>query len=347
MNRFAHPNRTLPALLLAGGSVFAPALAPAAEPLVIRVADAIGAPGQPTAIVLRTYASRPVRRGRATTIAASAFATPSGSSPLSSVTGVEVFGGADDITVSNVTFNDSTGVITADFESSSFTINTTDGVLAVIHAVVGAGSTPGACWPVRLSLTPGANFLNDPDDDGMALTFRDGEICVRALAAPLEFEVDGGKVHPGSAAILELGTAEPYAIESGRIVLDYDPAILRAGSLPTVETDPRHGNVDVTVSHPQAGRLQIDLVSNDDSFNASVPGDILRVVFPTKPSVAIGTLSNLTFQTGAGQSALLGPGATPLSILWGDDQVEFDNIPVVFKDDFGTGDYWVWSAVSP
>ena len=346
MTRIAHPNRALLALLAAGGAVCSPSAGFAAEPLVIRVADSIGAPGQPTAIVLRTYATRPVRRGRATTVAATAFAF--GSSPLSSVTGVEVFGTEDDIQVTNVTFNDSTGVITADFESTSATINTSDGVLAVIHAVVNAGSVPGNCWPVRLSTTGGANFLNDPDDDGIELEFRNGEICVRAPGANREFEVDGGKVHPGGTALIELGTAEPYAIESGRIVLDYDETLLREGSLPWVETDPRHGNVQLTVSHPQAGRLQIDLVSADDSFNSSVPGDILRIHFPTvRDETLLGTSSPLVFVTGAGQSALLGPGASPLGIDWAPDEIEFDSIPGVFSDDFETGDYWVWSGGVP
>ena len=348
MSRFAHPNRALPALLLAGGAFFSPLAARAAEPLVVRVADAIGAPGQPTAIVLRTYASRPVRRGRATATAANFLTAPFGATPLSAVTSVEVFGGEDDITVTNVTFNGSTGVITADFESTSATINTADGVLAVIHAVVGPGASPGACWPVTLSAAPGASFLNDPDDDGMTLQFRNGEICIRALAADREFEVDGGKVHPGATAVIELGTAEPYAIESGRIVLDYDETLLREGWLPYVETDSRHGNVNVTVSHPQPGRIQIDLVSPDDSFNGSVPGDILRILFPTVRDLSlIGTSSALVFQTGAGQSALLGPGAAPLGIAWADDVLEFDSITGIYTDDFETGDYWVWSAAAP
>ena len=119
------------------------------------------------------------------------------------------------------------------------------------------------------------------------------------------------------------------------------------GDLPRVETDPRHGNVAVTVSHPQTGRLQIDLVSGDDSFNSSVPGDILRVLLPTKPGVAIGTVSPLTFQVGAGQSALQGPSASPLGIAWASDSIEFEEIPGIYTDDFETGDYWVWSSAVP
>ena len=55
------------------------------EPLVIRVADSIGAPGQQTAIVFRTYASRPVRRGRLSLIAGPLGAAPLVSIPFSSV----------------------------------------------------------------------------------------------------------------------------------------------------------------------------------------------------------------------------------------------------------------------
>jgi hypothetical protein len=323
-----------------------PAPVRAAEPLVIRVADAVGAPGEQTAIILRTYASRPVRRGRTTVTAASGLAAPlapAGSSPFSSVDSALIFSAADDAIVGTLTFDDQTGVFVAEFESTSATINAEDGVLAVIYATIGAGSQPGHCWPVVLSPAVDATFLTDPDDDSTPLEFRNGEVCVRAATDPRGFEVDGGKVHPGSGAILELGTAEPYALESGRIVLDYDETLF--SGLPTVSTDPRHGQVDVVVSHPQAGRLQIDFTSDDASFN-TVPGDIVRVHLPTRPDVAVGTISPLTFQTGPGQSALAGSGGSPLAILWASDQIEFVDDPNIYADNFETGDYWIWSAVA-
>ena len=68
--------------MLAGLAPAAPAAAIPVEPLMIRVQDATGAPGGQTAIVFRTYASRPIRRGRLNSGVAAAVPMPAGVSQL-------------------------------------------------------------------------------------------------------------------------------------------------------------------------------------------------------------------------------------------------------------------------
>jgi hypothetical protein len=307
------------------------------EPLVIRVADSIGAPGQQTAIVFRTYASRPVRRGRLSLIAGP-VAAPLGSSPFSSVDGGIVFSEEGNV-IGTLTYDDATGTFVADFESSGATINRDDGVFAVLYATIGAGSQPGNTWALTLESDPLETFLSDPEDDDHAIEIRSGEIFVRAPGDDYEFEVDGGKVHPGSGATFELGTAEPFAIASGRIVLDYDPT--KFAGLPTVSTDPRHGAVSVTISHPQSGRVQLDFTSAGGTLN-TVPGDLFRLDIRTPSTIPVGTVTPLTLV--AAQSFLVAPveGAT-LPVDWVSDQLEFETDITVFSDGFETGDPWVWS----
>lgn len=86
----------------------------------------------------------------------------------------------------------------------------------------------------------------------MLLETRAGTLTIRAPTAPVSFSVDGGKVEPGSGAVVEIGTAEPYELQDGRLLLTYDPAV--ASELPVVVTDPRHGDVSVTVTYPRRSR---------------------------------------------------------------------------------------------
>jgi hypothetical protein len=266
---------------------------------------------------------------------------PEGSSPFSSVDSAIVFSREGDAQVSTLTFDDQTGVFLTEFDATSATINAEDGVLAVIYATIGAGTQPGNCWDLNLSDLAADTFLTDPDDDDQVIEIRNGQVCVRAGNAPYEFEVDGGKVHPGSGAMIELGTAEPFSISSGRVVIDYDPSLFTAPL--EVQTDARHGASSVTTSFPQLGRIQIDFSSVDESLNG-VPGDLLRIHGPTDPDVAIPTISPLTIV--AAESFLNGPGGAPLAVAWVSDTIEFAHIPGVYSDDFETGDYWIWSSVT-
>ncbi len=322
-------------LLLPGAPVAA------VDPLVLRVGDAIGAPGAQTAIILRTYAPRPVRRGRASTVT-----TPGGGvAPLGSTTPIASFDGGlifsrEGDVIGSFDFDPLTQTIVADFDSGSATINRDDGIFGVLYVTLEAGLAPGSSYAVTIDGLQ--SFLTDVEDDPIELQPREGTLQIRSPATPLAVEVDGGRVQPGSGATIEIGTSEPFALEQGRVVMTYDPAI--AAGLPTVTSDPRHGVANLTVTYPAANKLQIDFVSPDDSFNV-VPGDLLVVHLPIRPDAPLGGSSPLAFDSAA--SWLDGPGATPLAISWAPGAIAFELDPDIFRNGFETGDPWVWSDVFP
>jgi len=335
-------------LLLAGLSLAAPARAIVPEPLVIRVQDAVGAPGEQTAIVFRTYASRPIRRGRVHTlvtpvalgagVAGSLAQTEAVAEPIERCDSVVIFSVAGDAIALPCDMPVGTQSLDAQFESLSATINAQDGVLGVLYVTLAETVTPGSEYTIDLD--PGLTFLNDPEEDGVVIQPRAGTLTIRAPIAPVGLSADGGKVQPGSGALIEIGTEMPFLLQAGRIVVTYDPLI--ATGLPVVTADPRHGAVDLAVTHLEPGKVQIDFDSPPGSFN-SVPGDLLLMRFGTLPDpLLLGTFSPITIV--AGESYLLGaPGSIPLQVAWGQNPIEFILDPGIFADGFDTGDTWVWS----
>ncbi len=335
-------------LLLVGLPPAAPAGAMEVEPLVIRVQDASGAPGEQIAIVFRTYASRPIRRGRVHTLVAPVAAgawvagslaqTPAIAEPIASCDAVVIFSVAGDATALPCELPVGTQSLDAQFESLSATINAQDGVLGLLYVTLADTVTPGAQYTIALD--PGLTFLNDPEEDGVSIQPRAGILTIRAPTAPVGLSADGGKVQPGSGALIEIGTTEPYRLQAGRIVVTYDPLI--ATGLPVVTADPRHGAVDLTVTHLEPGKVQIDFDSPPGNFN-TVPGDLLLMRFSTPPDpLLLGTFSPITIV--AAESYLLGaPGSIPLQVAWGQNPIEFILDPGIFADGFDTGDTWVWS----
>ncbi|MDQ1348545.1 MAG: hypothetical protein QG573_1920 [Acidobacteriota bacterium] len=332
--------------MLAGLSPAAPAAAIPVEPLMIRVQDATGAPGGRTAIVFRTYASRPIRRGRLNSGVAAAVPMPAGVSqlvgtttPIASCDAVLIFSVNGDVTTEPCAFDFPTQAFDVNFESLSATINAMDGVFGAIYVTLAPDVVPGDQYTIALDL--GVSFLDDPEDDPVLMETRAGTLAIRAATAPVGFSVDGGKVHPGSGAVIEIGTAEPFELQEGRLVITYDPAI--ATGLPEVIADPRHGDVMLTVSHPEPGKLQIDFDSPLEDFNA-VPGDLLVAHFGTPPGVPIPTLSPLAILTGPGESYLLAPGGVePLQVAWEAQAISFETDPGIFNDGFDGGDSGFWS----
>lgn len=334
------------AQLLAAGATLLPPASGAqgipVEPLTIRIADAIGAPGGATAIVFRTYASRPVRRGRvAFPGSALTGLEAAGAGPIASVQSAEFYTPDGAVTPSLIDFNAATQELEIEFDTDTFYFNSNDGVLGVIFVTLDAGVTPGSTFPLNLDPSPLLTFLTDPEDDNHLLDHRGGELDVRAAATPFEFEVDGGEAHPGSGATAELGTAEPFAIASGRIVVEYVPA--HFDGPPTATADARHGSANLTVSYPAANRVQIDIESPGEDFNR-VPGDLILLHFATRGTVPMGTISTLDVITAS--SFLEGPGEAPLAVQWFDQGIEFKSDTGIFADGFQSGDAWLWSSVS-
>ena len=332
--------------MLAGLSPAAPAAAIPVEPLMIRVQDATGAPGERTAIVFRTYASRPVRRGRLNSGVAAAVPMPAGVSqlvgtttPIASCDSVHIFSVNGDVTTEPCLFDLPTQAFDVNFESLSATINARDGVFGAIYVTLAPDVVPGDQYTIALDLGP--SFLDDPENEPVLLETRAGTLTIRAPTAPLEFSVDGGKVHPGSGAVIEIGTVEPFDLQGGRLVITYDSAI--ATGLPEVIADPRHGDLSLlAVTYPDPGTVQIDFQSALENFNG-VPGDLLVMHFGTLPGIPIGTFSPLAILTGPGESYLLAPGAVPLQVAWEAQAISFETDHGIFNDGFDGGDSGFWS----
>lgn len=336
------------ALGLGGPGTAAPAWAIPVEPLMLRVQDAIGAPGERTAIVVRTYASRPIRRGKVVSGVAAggrSFGPGSGllrtSQPIASCDSVVIFSVAGDAVTQPCGFDFPTQTFELDFESLSATINAQDGVFGVIFVTLAPEVVPGEEYTIALDL--GLTSLDDPEDDPVLLETRAGTLKIRAANAPVGLSVDGGNVHPGSGAVIEIGTEEPYKLQEGRLVITYDPAIAR--TLPEVTADPRHGDLSLLeVTYPQPGTVQIDFHSALENFN-EVPGDLLVMHFATVSTVPIGTLSPLGILVGPMQSALVAPNSMPLQVAWESGPIEFATDHGIFNDGFDGGDSGFWSYI--
>lgn len=324
----------------------APLAAIPVEPLVIRVQDAVGAPGERTAIVFRTYASRPIRRGRLATTLVPLAPVSGGSAragavnPIQSCDEIVIFSVTGDATSQPCDAAPGPAMLDAVFESFSATINARDGVFGVVYVTLAPAVVPGDQYAIDIDTV--LSYLHDPEDDVVDFVPRNGTLTIRAPTDPLEFSVDGGKVHPGSGAVIEIGTAEPFELQEGRLVITYDPAI--ATGLPEVTADPRHGDVALDVTHFPPGKIQIDFNSPLENFNG-VPGDLMVMHFGTPPEVPIGTFSPIAILTGPLESALIAPGSMPLQVAWESQAVEFVIDHGIFNDGFDGGDSGFWSYI--
>ncbi|KAB2960115.1 MAG: hypothetical protein F9K16_12005 [Thermoanaerobaculia bacterium] len=315
------------------------------EPLVLRISDAWVTPGGEAAIVVRTYASRPVRRGRLNVRATPpAGAVPGAGAvpPIASWNGGILFdiGGSQAATV--IPGPDGQSVDLDFLTNPDFVFNRRDGVVAVLYATISPSAVPGTDYD--LLGDDALSELRDPEDDLVDFTLRGGRLRIRSAAAPFELGTGNVEVHPGSAARIEISTAERFAIGSGTLVLDYDPAVLLPGHQPTASADGRHGTVALVLDTSAPGRITIDLDSADGSWNAEVPGDLLVVHLPTLPGIPMGSNSNVTFNS---SSALFAPGGAPLPVFLENGQLQFRERLEIFRDNFEIADTGWWSEVAP
>jgi hypothetical protein len=268
--------------------------------LVLRVNPAIGAPGGTVAVVLRTYAPRPIRQGQIsirvvrrprpakligltledltapvrplTLIAATVY------SPLGDALAQALLSGQPDSQTAKVTF-----------QSASASVNSADGPLAVFFFHLDPSVKPGDIFD--LTLDPAQVALADPGGQAITIAPRNATLTVRAPSDPYRLEADGDKVGPGEVAELGVNTFEPFLVSGGRITLTWNPAV--AGGAPTVKLDQRYGRSTSTVDRSRPGRLVVDFKSTDASFN-SVPGTVVAISMPISASAGIGTSSPFT-----------------------------------------------------
>jgi hypothetical protein len=315
----------------------------AGDTLTLRINDAAGVPGGRIAVVLRTYAPRGVGQGQVCLRAARSLA-PTGAaaaagSPLAALEEIVVFSENGDAT-SQATFDEIGQMALLQFASSSGSINTSDGPLAVLYFRLQPDVPPGQMF--TLSLDPADTFLIGPDGQPIPVAPRSGDLVVRAPGSPFELAASGDRILPGETAVLGVETVDLFPIGSGEVGLRWDPTV--AAAPPTVSMDPRHGEAFFRVEQPEPGLLVIAFDSPQGALN-QVPGQLVTVYLPTSPSVPPGTRAALSLDPD--QTVLLGPGGEPLPLLLSGDTLEFVGADAVFADGFESGSLGEWSLVVP
>lgn len=276
------------------------------ETLKLRVNDAVGKPGGIVAIVLRTYAARPIRQGQisvgvrkggaGTTRVANALTGPTVEAlteparPLRFLNAMVYSTQSDSATRANPTGAADGSRVNLQFASPSGTVNASDGPLAVLRFRLDPAVTPGDQYTIEVN--PALTSLVDAAGQAIAFEPINAVLTVRAPNAPLKVEAEGAEVEPGETAELGFQTFEPFPVASGRVTLRYNPAV--AAGPPVVRIDPRYGKATFTVvRRPRRGLLVVTFRSPNRTLN-TVPGTIVAVDLPTKASATIGTESPVT-----------------------------------------------------
>lgn len=268
--------------------------------LVLRVNPAIGAPGGTVAVVLRTYAPRPVRQGQIVVrvsrhpkpakglgLTLEDLAAPG--RPLTFLSATVYSPRNDALTQGLLNGLADSQLAKVTFQSPSGSVNSADGPLAVFLFRLDPSVRPGDTFD--LTLDPVQTGLTDSAGKPVTLAPRSDVLTVRAPSAPFKLEADGDKVQPGAVAELGVNTFEPFGVSGGRITLTWDPRL--SGGAPTVKLDPRYGKSTFTVDGSKPGRLVVDLKSPDSSFN-TIPGTIVAISLPISPSASVGATSPFT-----------------------------------------------------
>ena len=274
--------------------------------LLLRVNPAIGEPGGLVAVVLRTYAPRPVSQGQVTIrtvrrpgtaalvagLTKATLTTPV--RPFATMVSATVYSTQGD-SVAQALLNGlpDSQVTQLKFQSPSGTVNAADGPLAVFLYRLDPSAQPGDVYD--LTMDPSPTYFKDENGKTINLTLRPGTLTVRAPGTPYAAEASGTKVSPGALADIGVSTFEPFGMGAGHVTVTWDPAV--AAGPPAVTLDPRYGKSVFTVDSSQPGRLVVDFESADASFN-TVPGTIVAISLPIAADAATGTVSPFTFDPG-------------------------------------------------
>jgi hypothetical protein len=297
----------LSALLMLTMAGVRPAVARTTDvPLTLRINRAIAEPGGVFAVVLRTYAARPIRQGQVsiriaspTTTAAAApvrrVSTRSGSGsstqtpPVATLLSAVVFSVNGDTQTRTSAILDSTGWgAVTQFQSLSAGINAADGPLAVFFFQLDPGVAPGQ--KLTLQIDPKVTSLLDANGRQITLDPRGGTLEVQAPGSPRTLGADGGTATAGGLATLAMQTFEPFLLSQGQLALRFDPSLVVGD--PVVRIDPRYGRADFTVDRSTPGLLVVSFTSPDASLN-TVPGSIVAIDVTIAPGATAGTVSPL------------------------------------------------------
>jgi hypothetical protein len=320
-------------------ALLAVALPAAAGALTLRVNDSRGEPGGLVAVVLRTYAPRPIGQGQICFRAHPPLAHAAGTGPLATLEGWAVFSAGGDAT-GQATFDPLTQDLLLEFSSPSASVNASDGPLAVAYFRLDGALTSGQEFVLDVDLAD--TVLMGQGGEVVPLAIQPGRLRVRGPGAPLGLDADGDTVAPGQVAALGASTEELAAIGEGQIGLRYDPAVM-AGP-PAVTIDPRYGAASFTVEEPQAGLLIVSFTSPDGSLGM-VPGGFLAALFYTDRHTPVGTHAPVTLDPDL--TFLRDAQGADLPLGLGSDELVFAAPEPVFSDGFATGDLSAWSVAVP
>ena len=269
--------------------------------LTLRVNPAIAVPGGVFAVVLRTYAPRPIRQGQVLIkvgrpVAKSAFSWNAGAAvqqPVATLLSAVVFSvRGDSATQMSQTVTALSQDAMIRFQSPSSGINAADGPMIVLRYRLDPSVAPGTVF--NLQIDPAISSLVDAQGRAVVLDPRGGTLTVRAPGAPFTLEADGDKVAPGETAELGVQTFEPFAVSGGRVTLRYDQRL--AGGAPVVRMDPRYGRSTFTVDRSRPGRLVINFQSPNKSLN-TIPGAFIAISLPVSANAAVGTSAPITLDS--------------------------------------------------
>ena len=259
--------------------------------LALRVSDAVGQPGGVVAVVVRTYAARPIKQGqvcfrprRAVTRIVQqdpgALAGNAGDQPFAALLGALVFGPRGQVTY-RATLQPLEAVV--NFASPAAMVNRLDGPVAVLYLRLASTVQPGEVF--TLDLDPADTFLTDAAGRPIPLLIKPGELRIRARGDSIELQAAGARLAPGRPAALGIVTTQVRPFTKGQVGLRWDPAIQAAP--PSVRMPARFGRATFTVDRATPGLLIVSFTSPDASLN-TVAGKFIEVTLPTKGSVRHG-----------------------------------------------------------
>jgi hypothetical protein len=324
-------------LLLAAGLTVAAVLPVAAqEPLTLRINDTAGEADGLMAVVLRTYASRPVHQGQI--CFQSQFSEATGSPFASFVDAIVFSGDGNATTVSS--FDPNTGEAIVEFFSAGSTINAVDGPLAVFFFQLDPALTPGQQFV--LSIDPANTLLLDENDNPIPIMPRSGDLTVISPGAPRALDADAGKAAPGSLMTLAASTESIFPIVAGQVGIRFDPAVV----VQVVDAfiDPRYGIATWNLSTPSPGLAVVTFESPDGSLNW-LPGSFLSLRVRIASNAVPGTQSVVSLDPE--HTYLLAAEGSPVAINLGSDLLEIVPADLIFGDGFEGGGFNGWSAVVP
>ena len=276
----------------------------AGKALTLRVNPAIAVPGGVFAVVLRTYAPRPIRQGQVLIrvgrpVTKSAFSwnadapVQQPAPPIATLLSAVVFSvRGDSATQMSQTVTALGQNAMIKFQSPSAGINAADGPMIVLRYRLNASVAPGSRFDLQVD--PSISSLVDAQGRAVVLDPRGGTLTVRAPGSPFALEADGDKVEPGEVAELGVQTFEPFPVSGGRVTLRYDQRL--AGGAPVVRMDPRYGRSTFTVDRSRPGRLVINFQSPNKSLN-TIPGALIAISLPVSANAAVGTSAPVTLDS--------------------------------------------------